>query len=338
MQQNTAQAGSLAGCFTVVDWLVVVGYFVLISYLGLRLAGKQKSMEDFFRGGNRLPWYAVTGSMIATIISAVTFVAVPATAYAETGNFTYLQFGIVAGLLSRLFVAGVLVPAYFRYRIYSPYDYMGRQLGPAARSVTTILFSVLGLLGQAARVYLTAMILELVLRDLLAPLHDTSGFSSLLVSISLVGAVAIAWTMIGGIATVVWTDAMLFLVFVVGGITAIATIGSQITGGPGGGGAAGVGRRQISAICLHVVRGDHVREWLGGCAGGALYAVGRLVRRDVRQYRLVRHRPIAGSTDLHLPQSAGCPVGGGRELGRRAGGGDDVVRGGGLVGLLSSVS
>ena len=110
-------------------------------------------MEDFFRGGNKLPWYAVSGSMIATIISAVTFVGVPSRAY--TGDFTYLQFGIIAGLISRLFVAFVLVPAYYRHNVYSPYDYMAHKLGESARSVTTALFSLMGLLAQASRVYLT---------------------------------------------------------------------------------------------------------------------------------------------------------------------------------------
>ena len=83
------------------DWVVLVGYLALVSVLGVGLAGKQKTMEDFFRGGNRLPWYAVSASMIATIVSAVTFVGVPAVAYREGGNFTYLQFGIIAGLISR---------------------------------------------------------------------------------------------------------------------------------------------------------------------------------------------------------------------------------------------
>ena len=207
------------------------GISCLVSVLGVKLAGKQKSMEDFFRGGNRLPWYAVSGSMIATIISAVTFVGVPAVAYAQTGNFTYLQFGIVAGLLSRLFVAFFLVPAYYRHEVYSPYDYMGRRLGESARSVTTALFSVLGVLAQAARVYLTAIILQLVLEQQLASVSAVTGMSPLVLAISAVGVIAIIWTMLGGIATVVWTDAMLFLVFVVGGLVALGVVASQMPDG-----------------------------------------------------------------------------------------------------------
>ena len=226
-------AGSLSGRFTTIDWCVLLGYLLLVSILGVRLAGKQTDMEDFFRGRGRLPWYAVAASMIATIISAVTFIGVPAISYAEGGNFTYLQLGIIAGLLSRLFVAMFLVPAYYEHQVYSPYDYMGRQLGEAARSVTTAMFTLMGLLAQASRVYLTAIVLELVLKDQLNALAARSGIDTLVWAIGLVGVIAIIWTMLGGIATVIWTDAMLFLVFVVGGIVAIGVVAGEVPGGLG---------------------------------------------------------------------------------------------------------
>ncbi|MEO0586593.1 MAG: hypothetical protein AAF078_03045, partial [Planctomycetota bacterium] len=236
-----AGAGGL-GSIHWIDWLVIIGYLALVSVLGVKLAGKQKSMEDFFRGGNRLPWYAVSASMIATIISAVTFIGVPSIAFRDGGNFTYLQFGFLAGLFSRVFVAAVLVPAYYRYEVYSPYDFMGRELGESARSVTTALFSLLGLLAQAARVYLTALILALVLHDQLAGIFAGLGFEldaaqitfyGFAISVVIVGIVSVIWTMLGGIATVVWTDAMLFVVFVVGGLIALAVIVAELPGGLG---------------------------------------------------------------------------------------------------------
>ncbi len=241
---TTQNNGTLAGHFTLLDWGVMIGYLLLVSILGVLLAGKQKGMEDFFRGGDKLPWYAVSASMIATTISAVTFVGVPAIAFA--GNMTYLQLGIIAGLLSRAFVAWVLIPAYYQKRIYSPYDYMGNQLGSSARSVTTGLFTLGGLLAQSARVYLTALVLTLVMSDQLAWIQEHTqfafdlsakyeiayaGLSPLASSIIIIGIIAVLWTMLGGIATVVWTDAMLFLVFVVGGIAAIWVIISALPNG-----------------------------------------------------------------------------------------------------------
>lgn len=222
-------AGSLSGHFTTIDWIVLVGYLLLVSVLGVMLAGKQENMEDFFRGGGKMPWYAVSASMIATTISAVTFVGVPAVAFA--GNMTYLQLGIIAGLFSRIFVAWVLIPAYYQKRIYSPYDYMGNQLGSGARGVTTGLFTLGGLLGQSARVYLTALVLTLVMAGPLDAIERYTHLSPLASAIIIIGIIAVLWTMLGGIATVVWTDAMLFLVFVVGGLAAIWVILSALPDG-----------------------------------------------------------------------------------------------------------
>ncbi|MEM8781954.1 MAG: hypothetical protein AAGE65_03770 [Planctomycetota bacterium] len=215
--------------FTGIDWAVLVGYMAFVSVLGVWLAGKQKDMQDFFRGGDKLPWYAVSASLIATTISAVTFVGVPAVAFA--GDMTYLQLGVIAGLISRVFITFVLVPAYYEKRVYSPYDYMGDKLGGGAKGVTTALFTLGGLLAQSARVYLTALVLTLVMADQLAWVEDAVGLSPLATSIILIGIIAVAWTMLGGIATVVWTDALLFLVFVTGGVAALWVILSELPGG-----------------------------------------------------------------------------------------------------------
>ncbi|MEM1027933.1 MAG: hypothetical protein AAGJ38_07595, partial [Planctomycetota bacterium] len=241
----------LASGFHAIDWVVLVGYMLLVSVLGVVLAGKQKDIKDFFRGGDKLPWYAVSASLIATTISAVTFVGVPAIAFNPNGgNMTYLQLGIIAGLISRVFISFVLVPAYYEKRIYSPYDYMGDKLGGGAKGVTTALFTLGGLLAQSARVYLTALVLTLVMADQLAwvqmqtapfmemlfgvneeGLARVGGLSPLATSIILIGIIAVAWTMLGGIATVVWTDALLFLVFVTGGIAALWVILAGLPGG-----------------------------------------------------------------------------------------------------------
>lgn len=219
----------LASSFHPIDWVVLVGYMLLVSVLGVMLAGKQKDIKDFFRGGDKLPWYAVSASLIATTISAVTFVGVPAVAF--VGDMTYLQLGIIAGLISRVFISFILVPAYYEKRIYSPYDYMGDKLGGGAKGVTTALFTLGGLLAQSARVYLTALVLTLVMADQLEWVKSWSGLSPLATSIILIGIIAITWTMLGGIATVVWTDALLFVVFVTGGIAALWVILAGLPGG-----------------------------------------------------------------------------------------------------------
>ena len=80
--------------FSFLDWLIVVAYIVITTWIGHRLKGNQETTHDFFLAGRQIPWYAVSASIIATTISAVTFIAFPAIAFASGGNFTYLQLAI----------------------------------------------------------------------------------------------------------------------------------------------------------------------------------------------------------------------------------------------------
>jgi len=230
-QAGAAPDFASIGGFGLLDWAVVLGFLVLTTWIGHRMSGSQASMHDFFLGGRRLPWYAVSASIIATEISAVTFISLPSVVAKDGGNFTYLQLGLVGGLIARAVVAYVLVPAYFEREIYSPYDYMAARFGMGARRVVTALFALGGVLGQAARVYLTALVLEVLLAPELASFERVTGISPLVASVLAVALVAVAWTWMGGIAAVVWTDAVLFLVFLAGIVITVVTVASHVDGG-----------------------------------------------------------------------------------------------------------
>ena len=230
---SSLNLASLSAQFTWIDWLVVVGYLAFTTYLGAKLAGRQSSIRDFFLGGRKLPWYAVSGSIVATEISAVTFISVPFVVFRPEGNFTYLQLGLIGSFLARVIVGYVLVPAYYKREIYSPYDYMGQRLGGRVRIMTTILFVLGGILAQSARVYLTAEVLLVVLGDQLAYLAASTGLPDLAWAVILIGIVAVGWTLIGGISTVIWTDVILFLVFLLGAVVALVTVAANLPGGWG---------------------------------------------------------------------------------------------------------
>lgn len=226
-------SGAAAAGFTWVDWSVVVAVLAGTTLVGARMAGRQASIRDFFLGGRRLPWYAVSASIVATEISAVTYVSLPSVVFKEGGDLTYLQLGLIGSFLARILVGWVLVPAYYAREVYSPYDYVGHRLGEGARRTASALFAIGGVLGQSARVYLTAVVLEVVLADELQRFEAATGIAPLVASIGAIGVVAVLWTWMGGIATVVWTDAVLFLLFLAGCGVALWTIGARIEGGLG---------------------------------------------------------------------------------------------------------
>lgn len=203
-----------------IDWAVLVGYLIFTTVLGAKLAGRQATIRDFFLGGRKLPWPAVAGSIIATEISAVTFIGAPAIVFAARGNFTYLQLAFGA-ILARVIIGIWFVPAFYEREIYSPYDYMGNRLGQRARSAATGLFVLGAILGQSVRVLITAVVLELI-----------SGIP-IDYSIWVIGAIAVGWTLLGGITTVIWTDVIQFAVFVIGMIAALVFVVIELPGGWG---------------------------------------------------------------------------------------------------------
>lgn len=209
---------SIAAHFTWIDWLVVGGYLALTTYIGHALKGSQATIQDFFLAGRRLPWPAVCGSIIATEISALTFVGVPGMVFAANGNFTYLQWAI-GSIIARCLVGIYLVPRYYAHGVYSPYEYMHKRLGRGAKTLTTFLFFLGSILGQSVRVLVTAIILDTV-----TPLDFRA-------CILIIGAFAILWTLMGGMATVIWTDVVQFGLFVGGGVLSLVWILASLDGG-----------------------------------------------------------------------------------------------------------
>ena len=204
--------------FTSIDWMVVGGYLLLTTWVGHLLKGTQSTIKDFFLGGRSLPWQAVSGSIIATEISGVTFIGVPGMIYAAGGDFTYLQWGI-GSILARIIVGIYFVRVFYEREIYSPYDYMGNRLGEGAKRLATIIFQVGGILGQSVRVLVAALALKVV-----TPLEFHH-------CIWIIGLFAVGWTLMGGMRTVIWTDVMQFFLFVGAGLFSLFWIIVELDGG-----------------------------------------------------------------------------------------------------------
>lgn len=210
----------VASHFTGWDWAVIAVYLVLTTWIGHKLSGKQATIREFFLAGRRLPWPAVCGSIIATEISALTFIGVPAMVYAAGGNFTYLQWA-VGSVFARWLVGRYLVRRYYAEEIFSPYDYIQSRLGEGTKMLTTAMFFLGSILGQSVRLLVTALILRTV-----------TGMDFYL-CIFAITAFAVLWTWMGGMTTVIWTDVIQFGVFVLGGLLALGWMISGIEGGWG---------------------------------------------------------------------------------------------------------
>jgi SSS family solute:Na+ symporter len=204
-----------------IDWAVLVVYVIGTSWLADHLAGRRQTIRDFFLGGRKLPWWAVSGSIVASEVSGVTFVAIPAIAFAQGGNYTYMMLAI-GSIFARFLIGYLLIPAFYRHEVYSPYELMGLRLGPGVTRAASVLFLIGVVLGQGARLFLAAIVL-----DTITPI----GILPAIVLLSIIG---VAWTWIGGITSVVWTDVVQFVMIVMAAVAAIVAVIVTVPGGLNG--------------------------------------------------------------------------------------------------------
>ena len=93
-----------------IDWAVLLAYIAGTSWFADRLADRKQTIRDFFLGGRKLPWWAVSGSIVASEVSGVTFVAIPAIAFAQGGNYTYMMLAL-GSILARILIGYFIIPA-----------------------------------------------------------------------------------------------------------------------------------------------------------------------------------------------------------------------------------
>lgn len=187
--------------------MVVIGMF----------SGREESdTSDFFLGDRRVPWWAACLSFVATEISAVTIIAVPAVAYSE--NWEYAQF-FIGSFAARVAIAYLFIPAFYQYNCTSIYEFLRHRFGPATQYAGSVAFFVTRLFASGVRLMAASLAVSMLIGWHILPT---------IVLFAAIGVVYIGW---GGIKAVVWTNVLQALSFIVAGIVAIVFIVAHIHGG-----------------------------------------------------------------------------------------------------------
>jgi SSS family transporter len=213
--------------FSAGDWAVIGAYLFGIIGLGAWFGRDQHNTRDYFLGSRNIPWWGIGFSIVAAETSALTIIGVPAMAYG--GNLAFLQM-ILGYVIARVVLAIVLVPHYFKGEIYSPYELFADAFGPAARRTAAGFFLISETLAAGVRVYVASIPVKLMLGDRL--LGVVTG-DPILGSILLFVFLSLLYTYIGGVKAVIWTDAVQFGLFLLGGIFALSYIPALAGGGTG---------------------------------------------------------------------------------------------------------
>ncbi len=201
---------------TAADFTVLLGTLTLMLLVGWWGGRGSKNTNDFFLGGRRIPWWAAMLSFVATEISAMTIIGVPATIFRE--NWGYLQF-FIGSAAARLVIAFLFIPAFYHYNSTTIYEYLRSRFGARSQYTATGFFFVTRLLASGVRLMAASVAVSVLLGWHIVP------------TIAMFTIVSVAYIAYGGIEAVVWTNVLQALTFLGVGIMTIAFLLHRIEGG-----------------------------------------------------------------------------------------------------------
>ncbi len=190
------------------DLLIIGIYFAIIIGIGWHFSRQNNNVADFALGGRAIPWWAVLASILASEISAGTFFGTPGEGF-RLRNYTYAQL-MVGYLLARLIVSAVFIPAFYKHNVVSIYEFLEIRFGPRTRSVASVIFLVTRSLASGSRLWVPTLLLVVIWNQMnpgekMGDWHQFWVTGGALVLITILTA---AYTAIGGIKAVIWTDVL----------------------------------------------------------------------------------------------------------------------------------
>lgn len=200
-----------------IDYIVIILSLVISLYVGFYFVKKQTSTNAYFAGGRSIPSWAVGMSILATLISSITFLAYPGEGF-KSNWILLVQAIMVVIVLSGL--VWFVVPLFRKVIGISTYEYFEKRFGFFARIYTSLAFTFTHFTKMGTVFFLMGLALS-----------SMTGLDTLSV-IWVIGIVVIILTMMGGIEAVIWLDVIQGFMLIGGGLIALALILFIPEGGP----------------------------------------------------------------------------------------------------------
>jgi SSS family transporter len=197
--------------------LIAVGSAILILFIISYIFGREeKDTNDYFLGSRKVPSIVACLSFVATEVSALTVIGVPATAFSE--NWEYLQF-FFGSAAARILVAFLFIPVFYKYNCTSIYEFLRHRFGPETQYAGSIFFFITRLISSGVRLYAACLGIGIIMGWSLAQ------------TILAFTVVSIAFIAFGGIKAVVWAGAYQAIVIYSSGIALLVYLSLYIRGG-----------------------------------------------------------------------------------------------------------
>jgi len=184
--------------------------------VGLYFARRNATTEEYFVGNRSFSGWVIGLSMLGTIISSATFLALPAAAYVL--DWRQLTVNLVLPFVAIVAVV-YFIPFFRQNYLTSAFEYLGLRFGKAPRLYGTCSFIALQLIRMSQILFLVSL-----------PVQFLSGAPIEWVIICTGGFIAF-YTIAGGIEAVIWTDVIQAIVLILGGLLCLVLIGMDLPGG-----------------------------------------------------------------------------------------------------------
>ncbi len=202
-----------------IDYLVIAGYLLLSLALGCRLGRKQKSTEEYFLSGRKMKWWPIAIALFASLFSSISYIAMPGEAY--NYGCTMLLLGLT-GILALPVMLFVFLKFFYNMKLWTINEYLENRFSMRIRLICGGLFLAARCFYLGVVLYATAILLE--------NSFNIPAWAAIVV----VGVVSTAYTYLGGMDAVIWTDVMQFIVFVGGIFLVIGLVAWEMPGGVAG--------------------------------------------------------------------------------------------------------
>ncbi|HST36115.1 MAG TPA: sodium:solute symporter [Allosphingosinicella sp.] len=190
--------------FTPLDWSIVGGYVVLLALAGILSTRRQRNADDYFLASHHVPVWLIAISVLSTQQSAATFLGAPDFSY--RGDYTYLA-SWLGPLLAAWLIARFLAPLFYAEGVTTVYELLRSRYGPVAMRAAGAMYLVGRILASGARLYLAAIAVSMIIFADIGPGRVLAASAVLVV-------LGLAFTFIGGLRSVVWSDLVQVVLYV----------------------------------------------------------------------------------------------------------------------------
>lgn len=200
-----------------VDYLILFLTLAVSLGAGFWFANRQKDTESYFKASGSIPSWAIGMSILATLISSITFLAYPGEGFKS--NWILLVQGLMVPVVL-VAIVGFVVPLFRQVIQLSTYEYFEKRFGVFARMYTSVSF----ILTHFSKMGTVFFLISLAMSKMI-------GIDTVTI-IWVIGAAVILLTLIGGIEAVIWLDVIQGFLLIIGGVVSLLILLFAPEGGP----------------------------------------------------------------------------------------------------------